>query len=191
MNNLRFSDFLPHGVVEWILVILIVVVGFFGILGCQHPQPAPANSLPAAGLGHVYATEDGQVYRSPQPSAAEFAYLVSTYGIKSVVKLNSSIEGHDYLPVGVELYHHPWLPAGPVTHDEIVDALDDLDRAEKPVLVHCEHGVDRTGLLIALWRVRHGVSPDAAWGEWRHYGRDPNLFLLSEAFERETGYQPR
>ena len=39
------------------------------------------------------------------------------------------------------------------------------------VYVHCEHGKDRTGLIVALYRVCHqGWSPDAAYAEMMEKG---------------------
>ena len=114
------------------------------------------------------------------------------YGLKSVIKLNSALEARDEVPEGVERYEHPWLPAGPVDHDDLQSALDDLDDVPRPVLVHCEHGQDRTGLLIAVYRVRRGSWAQAAWNEWLAYGHVDSLLFraLRDAFVRETGFDP-
>ena len=32
----------------------------------------------------------------------------------------------------------------------------------RPLYLHCRTGADRTGLLVALYRIRHGTSPEAA-----------------------------
>jgi protein tyrosine/serine phosphatase len=37
--------------------------------------------------------------------------------------------------------------------DEVLDLMD--DPKAQPVFVHCEHGVDRTGLVVALYRVKY------------------------------------
>ena len=40
------------------------------------------------------------------------------------------------------------------THDEdIISALRIIHDAPKPILVHCRHGADRTGLIMAMYRV--------------------------------------
>ena len=45
------------------------------------------------------------------------------------------------------------------------------DPARRPVFIHCEHGVDRTGLVIALYRVIYqGWKPEAAKAEWVQLG---------------------
>lgn len=155
------------------------------LAGCAPPRPAGA--LRAPGIDRLYcvaSTPAGcALYRSAQPE--DDARLP----VDVVIKLNSSLEHHERFGSAQELYQHPWLPAGPVLHPETEAALLDLERelAEgKRVLVHCTEGRDRTGLLIALWRVRRGASPAAAYGEWLAYGSH-RFPLLEAAFERETG----
>lgn len=39
------------------------------------------------------------------------------------------------------------------------------------LFIHCAHGADRTGLVVALYRViYHHWTPDAAYAEWRRMG---------------------
>lgn len=130
-----------------------------------------------------------ELYRSAQPTADEFVALHDRLGLKSIVKLNSALEGRDRLPAGVEPFEHPWPFVGPVDHDDALAALYDLEHAPRPALIHCTHGVDRTGLLVALWRVVHEHVPAAsAWAEWRAFPRSKVDALLYDAFERETGF---
>ena len=43
----------------------------------------------------------------------------------------------------------PWN----VTENELLQALEILRDAPKPILVHCLHGADRTGIVIAMYRI--------------------------------------
>jgi hypothetical protein len=173
------------------------VVLVLALLSCAHVPPAPDGALECAGLERLYCVEhngrgDCSIYRSAQPTAAQFACLVSKYGLRSVVKLNTRWPGDggsDVLPPGVELIHHPWWPAGPVTSEAISTTLEDLDEADKPVLIHCAHGEDRTGLLVGLHRVRRGIWAAAAWNEMLAYGFHASLFGLVETYERETEWR--
>ncbi len=94
-------------------------------------------------------------YRSAQPDKREFAQLVRQYGIRTVISLRAFhsdrplLEG---LPVrSYDIAMHTWH----IEDEDVVAALRDLRRAIKrgPVLVHCEHGADRTGLVTALYRI--------------------------------------
>jgi protein tyrosine/serine phosphatase len=50
----------------------------------------------------------------------------------------------------------------------IIASIEALD---KPVLVHCEHGEDRTGLIVAAYRVRvSGWDKSKAMAEALHFG---------------------
>ena len=168
------------------------------IMGCAHATPAPPGALPAAGLERLYCVEHDDVggcnvFRSSQPDRQQFEALASLFGIKTVIKLNTALpfDGQrDVTPANMELIHHPWAPLGPVSHEQIEQVLDDIDTAQKPVLIHCLHGEDRTGLAIALWRVRHGTLASSAAGEMRHYGFHVEIFELANAFKRETGEKP-
>lgn len=126
------------------------------------------------------------IYRSAQPTADEFDAMKSQLGIESVIKLNSALEGRDVLPDGVARFEHPWSPVGPVSHEDLDETLVDLENAPRPVDVHCTHGEDRTGLLIGLYRIKHGSLASAAWREMIAYGFHPALFGLTATFKRET-----
>lgn len=174
-------------------VIAIIVSSIVLGLGCGHVQTIISGNLPAADLARLYCVDHPacSIYRSEQPDAAAFSVLASAYRLKSDLKLNLAIEERDHLPDGVDEIHVPWLPAGPVNHDDVARALDALTSSAKPVLIHCSHGVDRTGLLVALYRVKvQHVLASSAWTEWRAFGHGDDLPMLDEAFFRETGWRP-
>jgi protein tyrosine/serine phosphatase len=53
--------------------------------------------------------------------------------------------------------------------DEILQIMG--NRATQPVFIHCERGVDRTGLIIALYEAKYmGMPPDDAYNDWRASG---------------------
>ena len=45
------------------------------------------------------------------------------------------------------------VAAGEVTEADVENCLKLMADAPKPVLVHCRHGSDRTGILVAAWRI--------------------------------------
>lgn len=63
------------------------------------------------------------------------------------------------------------LEADDLTVADLVNALRVLHDAPKPVLVHCWHGSDRTGAVVAAYRiVFQDWTPAAAADEFQHGG---------------------
>lgn len=152
------------------------------LAGCAHIPPAPPDLLNAAGLERLYCVEHVKgrcvVYRSAQPGRQQFEILEQRYGVNAVVKLNFGEDPTTPDMLSVEV---PMLPAGPVSRGDMTRALDAIDallQGGKTVLIHCTHGQDRTGLVIALWRLRHGALNIAAVGEMLAYGFHTDLLGL-------------
>jgi protein tyrosine phosphatase (PTP) superfamily phosphohydrolase (DUF442 family) len=148
--------------------------------------PPPLDGSSVERLALADPTIDPAVYRSSQPSEAEFRELVARYGIKTVIKLNP---GTDKVPAGVRVAYHPIE-----SHEDISDValdriLDDLDKAERPVLIHCKAGRDRTGLVVGLWRLRHGVQAPRCYEDMCQMGYRP-FYGLRTAWERATRQVP-
>jgi protein tyrosine/serine phosphatase len=87
-----------------------------------------------------------------------------------------AFEKEQFQARGVQFYNFPLNSHAPKTAAEDVAiraALDLMAQAtpDSPVYVHCEHGADRTGLLIALFRVVHqGWTRKEANREWVRNG---------------------
>jgi len=94
---------------------------------------------------------DTKVWRSSQPEKYQFADLARDEGIGEVLCLR---RWHDDKDRAKGLHcHHVRMNAGEIRDQEIITALRILAAAEKPVLVHCLHGSDRTGVVIAMYRM--------------------------------------
>jgi protein tyrosine/serine phosphatase len=62
--------------------------------------------------------------------------------------------------------------------DQVLTLLHDADPEER-VYVHCEHGRDRTGLIVALYQVKyHHMTPDEAHEQMVSYGHQGVLDSL-------------
>jgi tyrosine-protein phosphatase SIW14 len=59
--------------------------------------------------------------------------------------------------------------ARPAAIDRFLDLLD--DRSAYPILVHCNAGLNRTGVIVAVYRMEHdGWTPLQAWDELKANG---------------------
>jgi protein tyrosine phosphatase (PTP) superfamily phosphohydrolase (DUF442 family) len=127
--------------------------------------PTWATPLEEPGLPNLFRVSD-TLYRGAQPSAEGMRSL-ERMGVRTVVNLRATHSDRDELR-GTELgYEHirfePWHPEW-----EDVEAFLRVvaDPARHPVFVHCQHGADRTGMMVAIYRVAvQGWTPDEAAAE--------------------------
>ena len=109
----------------------------------------------AAGAPNLWQVAPG-LYRSAQPDAQGFAEVAKRYGVRTVVNLRDDTNDGRFGARGLRLVDAPLdamnLPSG---ERQIINALRAIRAARKDgaVLVHCEHGADRTGAVIALYRM--------------------------------------
>lgn len=92
------------------------------------------------------------LYRSGQPESEGFTAL-QQLGVRSVLNLreyhkDTRIARHTQL----HLMAYP-VAAGDVTAADVENCLALINHAPKPVLVHCWHGSDRTGIVVAAYRI--------------------------------------
>jgi tyrosine-protein phosphatase SIW14 len=93
---------------------------------------------------------DARVWRSSQPTRQDFRKLEQD-GIGEVLCLRRWHSDKEEAP-GLKR-HHVRMNAGEIRDEDIVAALRVMVAAEKPLLVHCFHGADRTGVVIAMYRM--------------------------------------
>jgi protein tyrosine/serine phosphatase len=142
---------------------------------------------------------DPAVYRGGQPRDEGWGYLHSL-GIKTVVKLNQPVGGSDEMATrfGMTVIALPIPPTGPsdtrIEPDEstVASAVAALmNRRLRPLFIHCDRGVDRTGLVVGLYRVLHDHWPkDRAYHEMLENGFHPQLHGLRRFWEQFDGTLP-
>jgi len=135
----------------------------------------------------------GKVYRSGQPYLPSHWQALKDLGVKTVLKLNYATEGSDdgADTVGISLYCASMGPQsvwgavlGPPDEWQIRTAVSLLTNEDLwPMLVHCTHGQDRTGLIVAMFRVvKQAWSTEAARNEALENGFHPELIDLDRAW---------
>jgi protein tyrosine/serine phosphatase len=141
--------------VVWV-IFLVVVLSPQPILGADtSPASRPshwAQPIQLDGAPNLFKVSD-TLYRSAQPSAQGMRNL-KALGVKTIINLRSFHSDRDELK-GLDLayddfYMKAWHPE---EHEAVRFLQIVADSANAPVLVHCRHGADRTGVMVALYRV--------------------------------------
>jgi protein tyrosine/serine phosphatase len=111
------------------------------------------------------------LYRSAQPSA-EGLRAAEKLGIKTIISLRAFHSDKDELESTKlrteRIYFNTWYPE----EEDVVKFLKLVSNTNNgPFLVHCQHGADRTGTMIAIYRMTvQGWKKDAAIKEMREGG---------------------
>jgi protein tyrosine/serine phosphatase len=129
---------------------------------------SPRGDLP--GLSNFAKISDG-LWRGAQPDARGFAEL-KRMGVKTVVNLRTSSSDREALAgLGLDYLELPIEPQD-LEVDEVVTFLKvATDPGRQPVFVHCKHGADRTGTVVAMYRiVEQGWPREKALSELDRFG---------------------
>ncbi|MBN2023412.1 MAG: dual specificity protein phosphatase family protein [Pirellulales bacterium] len=122
-------------------------------IAAEPTRPAKwAQPLEVEGVPNLHKVSD-KLYRSAQPTAEGMKNL-KEMGVKTVVTLRSFHSDRKLLGDTGLGYEHIHMKAWHPEEKEAVrflKILNDPDR--RPVLVHCQHGADRTGTMCALYRI--------------------------------------
>jgi protein tyrosine phosphatase (PTP) superfamily phosphohydrolase (DUF442 family) len=164
--------------------------------GLEH-QPARRTTLVGVGnFGEVTPT----LYRGGQPKPAGFEGLAKM-GINIVVDVRLSgrdKERKEVEKLGMQFVEIPWHCLVP--KDETFVRFLTLLRQnpDKKVFVHCRYGDDRTGMMIAAYRMAvEGWTPEEARKEMQQFGFHrlvcPSLVpyekTFPERFKKDPAFQ--
>ena len=100
--------------------------------------------------------QEAEIYRSAQPSPMFLAHLVRTYEIRSIINLRGDTPGFESAFAaehGLKLFSFDLSASKPPREEDVQRFLAILeDDSNKPLVIHCRNGVDRTGYMVALYR---------------------------------------
>ncbi len=115
---------------------------------------------------NLYKINDS-LYRSEQPSKKGFKELEAA-GVKTIVNLRRLKDDNRKAKNTSLKLEHIRLTTKEITEEDISKVLKTIHKAKKPVLVHCWHGSDRTGITTAAYRiVFEGWTKEQAIAEFR------------------------
>lgn len=161
---------------QWRAVVVaawVIVVFAGGVMAWFYP-PAPRFAC----------VEWGVLYRSGQPGGDALRVLLRRYAIRTVVNLRSPGKlrsdplarqevafARDH---GIDFINLPYGDPSPKVQVEKFLAIVG-DSASHPVLIHCAVGKERSGVMVAAWRMRtQGWSFDEAFAEMKSFGFNPD-----------------
>jgi protein tyrosine/serine phosphatase len=143
--------------------------------------------------GNFHSVEKGVLYRSAQLTEPEFERVGREYGIKSVLNLRGAHPGDGWYEgemaaarhLGIEHFDYPISATRFVSQQQMEQILDIVRRAPKPLLIHCQSGADRSGLVAAAYEYAiAGASAVTADDQLSLYvGHFPYLASRSKAMD--------
>jgi protein tyrosine/serine phosphatase len=161
------------------LAFVLLTGGYFGMLQVD---------------GNIRTVDPGRLYRSAQLDSSQFARVITQDGIKTIINLRGAHPTADWYEtelavskaMGVTHYDYGISAEHIVSAAQIDSILALLRAAPKPILVHCQGGADRSGLVSALYEaVMQGKPPAVADDQLAlRYGHFPYLGSKTIAMDK-------
>lgn len=138
-----------------------------------------------------------RLFRGTSPE--KFLSVLKAQGITDIISLRSGfsdvLDGHIYsLARAASEYEIEvtYLPQGFIRHPteketaQVIKSIDWIMLRPSKIYIHCAEGVDRTGWMVAAYRVtRHGYSVEDAIKEWIECGHHRfRYFWWASAFRK-------
>lgn len=144
-------------------------------------------------MGNINVVEQGQLYRSGQLDKAQFQRIIKQDGIKSILNLRGDNHTQPWyqdeiaVSQALDVKHFDYgIGASKfVTSKQIDEILAIVRDAPKPLLIHCQGGADRSGLVAALYVAEiEGRPPEEADEQLSlRYGHFPYLTSKTGAMD--------
>ena len=153
-------------------ILALVLLSCLGGAQTSSPdRPAHwAGPIQLEGVPNLHRVSD-TLYRSAQPTAEGMGNL-KAMGIKTIVNLRSFHSDRERIKGTGLAYEHIYMKAWHPEEEDVVRFLQIVTNPKRtPVLVHCQHGADRTGAMCAIYRVAvQGWSKEEALKEMTEGG---------------------
>jgi protein tyrosine/serine phosphatase len=109
--------------------------------------------------GNLHEVIPGEMFRSGQLDAERLGRVADAFGIRSVLNLRGASEGAEWYEAeraisaasGVVHADFAMNSRELLSEDRAVALIALMRDLPKPILIHCEHGADRSGLASALY----------------------------------------
>lgn len=151
-------------------------LAFLGLLTCTALTfPVWCESVPAPAIANFHKVDD-RIYRGAQPGPQSWESL-ARLGVKTVIDLRPSTEHsckdekQAVEAAGMQYVNVPMKGVVAPSDKSVSKVLSLVNDSEGPVFVHCRRGADRTGTVVACYRISHdGWTNQKALREAAKYG---------------------
>lgn len=159
-----------------------------------------AQPMERLGLPNLHKVSD-DLYRGAQPTAEGIAEL-KTLGVKTVINLRDGDTDRGVLEGSGLAYELIPMTAWRPHDDDVVQFLRvATDESRLPAFVHCRRGADRTGMMVAIYRIavqgwekeqaiaemtQGGFRFNSGWQNLVQYVRDLDI----DAIKRQADLTP-
>ena len=142
---------------------------------CFFTVPAWAQQAVDKDCAPQFCRVDDKIYRGEQPEIPAGIAELQRRGIKTIINLrgrdkNTAAEEQAAQAAGITYVSQPLPALSAPTDAEVNAVLAEIEKAEGPVFLHCHHGEDRTGLIVACYRINHGWTYEQAMKEAKQHG---------------------
>lgn len=193
---LQIKNFITFTSLNSSSIFLRVFIGLMLVLYTSYAAPlavpaAPVEIASDQNLPSIYnfGQVSTKVWRGSLPNDKSLHDLAKS-GIKTIIDLRydgSGCKHEEQLAnkLGLKYIHMP-VGFGKLTTQEIISFLKVVvNPSNLPVYIHCRQGADRTGSLIASYRiVVENWTFDKAYKEMRSYHFKPWLFSMKKSVSR-------
>lgn len=141
------------GAIAFLLFTMMLALGTVAGADPQGERPGQwAQPILMKGVPNLHKVSE-DLYRSAQPTAEGMKNL-KKLGVKTIVNLRSLHSDRNLIENTGFVYEHIRMKAWHPEEADIIRFLQIMTQSERaPILVHCQHGADRTGTMVAIYRV--------------------------------------